>query len=346
MRIAIVNDMEMAVELLKNILIRIPDYEIAWIAYHGKEAVEKCSNDVPDIILMDLIMPVMGGVEATEHIMKNNPCPILIVTSDITTNASKVFDAMGFGALDVVRTPVLAERGKNPVGEEDLIRKIEMIAYLTGKNPKKIKRTLSNKREEGKIIHGKKPPLIVLGASTGGPYALSKILHQIPLDCPAAVVIIQHVDENFALGLAQWLEKQISRPVQLAKAGAVPAANSVYMAGKNLHLILNEKGEFAYTAHPLEEIYIPSVDVFFMSVAQNWNEKSAAALLTGMGNDGAQGLKALQDEGWYTIAQDEESCVVYGMPRAAVQLGAADAILPLEKIGTALVSHLFQNVKA
>lgn len=220
-----------------------------------------------------------------------------------------------------------------------------MIAYLTGKNPKKSKKSAAVNKDSIKISHVKKPPLIVIGASTGGPYALSKILQNIPSDCPAAIVIIQHVDENFALGLAQWLGRQISRQVQMAEAGTVPTAGSIYMAGKNLHLIMNERKEFAYTAHPIEEIYVPSVDIFFLSVAQNWHEKCAAALLTGMGNDGAEGLKALQNEGWYTIAQDEESCVVYGMPRAAVQLGAADDILPLEKIGPALLSRLFQNVR-
>ena len=135
MRIAIVNDVRMTVEMLKRVLTSVPDYELAWVAYDGVEAVEKCAKDVPDLILMDLIMPNMDGVQATKIIMKNSPCSILIVTASVSRNISKVFEAMGFGALDVVSTPVLDLKGPG-IGGDDLIKKIELIGSLIGKSAK------------------------------------------------------------------------------------------------------------------------------------------------------------------------------------------------------------------
>lgn len=342
MRIAIVNDVRMTVEVLKRIVNSVPDYDVAWVAFDGAEAVQKCSQDVPDLILMDLIMPVMDGVQATKNIMKNTPCAILVVTASVSRNISMVFEAMGFGALDAVSTPVHDLKGPG-FGGEDLLKKIERIGSLIGKPPRSIK------REQAPLVESRPkkvimPPLLLIGSSTGGPGALTKILSHFPENHPFATVIIQHVDEEFAPGLARWLGNETSLNVQLAYEGATPKAGLILLAGKNDHLIMTDALTLKYTSRPADIPYHPSVDVFFHSVAQYWPENSMAVILTGMGADGAKGMKVLHDKGWNTIAQHQDSCVVYGMPKAAIEMDAVTQVLSLEQIGPSILSF-FDNRK-
>jgi two-component system response regulator WspF len=335
MRIAIVNDVKMTVEMLKRIISASQSHVIAWMAYDGKEAVEKCAVDTPDLILMDLIMPVMNGVEATEQIMKNNPCAILIVTSSFNSNVSMVFQAMGFGALDVVRTPLL-DLKSSTYGGDDLLSKMDKIAVLIGKRSATAN---ANKPIELKSAKYDLPPLLIIGSSTGGPMALTKVLSSFPNSPPFATVIIQHVDNQFAPSFAKWLGNEVSQPVEIAKENMQIKKGIVLIAGKNEHLVVNESRTLHYSKNPKENPFRPSVDVFFSSAAKYWPNKSVAILLTGMGSDGAKGMKALQDAGWYTIAQDRHSCVVYGMPKAAIEANAISTILPLEKIGPDILSY-------
>ncbi|MDZ7969621.1 MAG: chemotaxis response regulator protein-glutamate methylesterase [Nostoc sp. DedSLP03] len=321
MRIAIANDMFMAVEALRRAVVKIPGYKLAWVAYDGAEAVSKCAADTPDLILMDVLMPSMDGVEATRHIMRQSPCAIVMVTASVNRYAAKIFEAMGYGALDAINTPIL--------GDDGLLNKIATIARLIGK---------SSHRRSPPVHHSKSlPPLIVIGASTGGPQALKTILCQFPQDFPAAVVIVQHIDAQFVQGFAAWLNEQIPLPMQLAIAGSTPQPGKVLLAGTNLHLVMRPDLTFGYDKEPLHFFYRPSIDVFFKSVAKNWTGKGIGALLTGMGGDGAQGLKQLREAGWHTIAQDRKTCVVYGMPKVAVELKAAVEVLPVEAIASACI---------
>jgi two-component system, chemotaxis family, response regulator WspF len=336
MRIAIVNDIKVAVEVLKRIVASIPDSEIAWIAYNGKEAVEKCAQDLPDLILMDLVMPLMNGVEATEAIMKHTPCNILIVTSSVHSHISMVFKAMGFGALDVVRTPIL-DLNNRDFGGAELIKKIEKIGNLSGKIVKKNK----NREDGGEGSFKEKksqPPLLLIGSSTGGPSALTKILKHFPENPTFATIIIQHVDEEFAPSFAHWLGNQVSQNVQIAHDGMRLERGMVVLAGKSDHLLINASQRLEYSPHPLEILYRPSIDILFQSANKYWPNKSMAILLTGMGTDGAKGLKELKDSGWYTIAEHQDSCIVYGMPKAAIEMGGAADILNLSEIGPAILS--------
>lgn len=310
--------MFMAVEALRRAVVKIPDYKLAWVAYDGAEAVSKCAADTPDLILMDVLMPSMDGVEATRRIMSQSPCAIVMVTASVNRYAAKVFEAMGYGALDAINTPALADDG--------LLNKIAAIARLIGKS--------SHRR-----VHYSKslPSLIVIGASTGGPQALTTILSQFPQDFPAAVVVVQHIDAQFVQGFATWLNEQISMPVQIAIAGNTPHPGKVLLASTNHHLVMRPDLTLGYDKEPLNFSYRPSVDVFFKSVAKNWTGKGVGALLTGMGGDGAQGLKQLREAGWHTIAQDRKTCVVYGMPKVAVELKAAVEVLPVEAIASACI---------
>lgn len=330
MRIGIVNDLSIAVEALRRVILMVEDLEIAWVAFDGKQAVEFAIKDRPDLILMDLIMPVMDGVQATAEIMKKSPCAILVVTASVGGNSSKVFEAMGHGALDAVATPVFDFSG-NATGASELIAKINSLKRLIhGKNYFK---PVIAKRAARMAF-----PLVAIGSSTGGPKALGTILSLLPQNFNAALVIIQHVDQRFAEELATWLNKQTPLSVSIAVQGQSPAASNVYLAGTNDHLIIDRYGRFAYVAEPKEYPYRPSVDTFFYSLLDNWGAKDAAVLLTGMGKDGADGLSRLKENGWMTIAQDEKSSIVFGMPKAAIELNAAVKVLDPERIAGELIN--------
>ena len=337
MQIAIVNDTLIATEALRRVLKTVPNYKIAWTARDGAEAVIKCARDTPDLILMDLIMPVMDGVEATRQIMSASPCAILIVTATVKGHSSKVFEAMGYGALDVVSTPILGTGGYLE-GGAGLLSKIVTIGKLIGKPVSSLFQPISLQKQH--FFLKSSPPLVIIGASTGGPQAIATILSHLGDTFAGAIVIIQHVDEQFAPGLAQWLNDQTPLPIHLANAGCMIEVGKVLVAGTNDHLVIQSNLKLAYTENPRDYPYRPSVDVFFKSIAQHWSGKGVAVLLTGMGKDGAQGLALLRSQGWHTIAQAKSSCVIYGMPKAAVELGAAVDILPVEAIAPAILRVL------
>ena len=338
MRIAIVNDLMMAVEALRRAIEGVEGYEVVWIARDGSQAVQKCSEDTPDLVLMDLIMPVMDGVEATRRIMEVCPCIILVVTATVEGNAAKVFEAMGYGALDAVNTPVLGTDGGLD-GAAELIGKIGRLGKLL-KLPDGDQKADVACRSSTVSEGGGLPPLVAVGCSTGGPKALSAVLSRLPASFDASVIIVQHVDRQFAPGLASWLQEQTAMRVVLAGDGDRPRSGTVFLAATDDHLVMLPRRVLGYSREPLECPYRPSVDVFFSSLAAYWPCPSVAMLLTGMGRDGARGLLSLKQAGWHTIAQDESSSVVYGMPKAAKSLGAVEETLPPERMGPALVSAL------
>jgi two-component system response regulator WspF len=337
LKIGIVNDLTICIESLRKVLISIPEHEVVWIARNGVEAIERCKELTPDLVLMDLLMPVMNGAEATRRIMQATPCPILVVTSTVTGNSAKVFEAMSAGALDAVATPVIGEKGEAAKGDE-LLNKIYRIGKLTGSMDKKHAKSSKVIAKPKVMVEG--VDLVILGSSTGGPKVLLDILATFPQSFPAAFIIIQHMDEQFTPGLVDFINSKINMPVQIAKEGAMPEPGKVLMACTDHHLVMTSKLTLSYSKEPKDNFYHPSVDVFFFSVAQYWPSKGVAALLTGMGRDGAEGLLALHNRNWYTIAQDRDSSIVYGMPKAAALIGAATDILPASKIGNAISNSL------
>lgn len=333
MRVGIVNDLKLALESLRRVVAGASGYEVAWLAENGEQAVDQCARDLPDMVLMDLIMPVMDGVEATRRIMQKTPCPILVVTATVEGNAGKVFEAMGYGALDAVCTPALGPGGKME-GAHALLEKMATIGRLISKPATAsttVLRGAAGRRAAGLF------PLVAIGASTGGPMALADTLEGIPADAGCSVVIVQHVDAQFAPGLAEWLQQQCAMPVKLIVPGERPQAGAIHLAASNDHLILDAAGVFQYTPEPTAVAYRPSVDVFFLTLAHHWPTRDVAILLTGMGRDGANGLLELKRAGWHTIAQDQASSVMYGMPKAAAEIDAAVEILPPEKIREAIL---------
>jgi len=336
MRIGIVNDLPMAVEALKRAVALKPEWQVAWVATNGAEAVKLCAQDTPDVVLMDLIMPVMDGVEATRLIMAQSPCAILIVTVSVGSNVGKVFQAMGHGALDAVDTPALGF-GDPGVSAAPLLNKISTIGKLIGSHPRGRAGFPTQAPGDGSTTAAEK--LVAIGASAGGPAALAEVLRVLPVNFPAAIVIVQHVDVQFAPGLADWLGGQTPLKVRLACAGDRPLNGLALVAGTADHLVFSNARVLGYTPDPRDYAYRPSVDAFFESVVKHWRGEVEGVLLTGMGRDGAAGLRSLRDAGHHTITQDRATSAVYGMPKAAAALDAAVEILPLEKIGPALMNR-------
>jgi len=185
---------------------------------------------------------------------------------------------------------------------------------------------------------GRRERLVAIGASTGGPFAVSRVLAGLPAEFSAPIVIVQHVDERFATGMAEWLSHESRRPVRVAMEGERPVAGSTLLAKTNDHLIFKTPSRLGYTREPVDQPYRPSVDTFFDSLAQHWPGKAVGVLLTGMGRDGAQGLQVMREKGHHTIAQDKATSAIYGMPKAAAALGAAIDVLPLEAIAARLTT--------
>ena len=336
MRIAITNDNHENVVVLQHIINKQPDHSIAWIANSGLEAIEKCKEDLPDLILMDMIMPDINGVVACQTIMQETPCAIIIVTASVTGNAAMVFEAMSYGAVDVVKTP-FSGIDSSQTEIDDLLHKIKIVSRLieSSRSKSKTETSLNKKNDLDK------DNIIILGASTGGPGVLATILHKLPADFPVPIIIVQHVDSSFTDSFAAWLNKQSSLNVRIAKRGEYPEAGTVLIAGKSDHLIMLADGKLAYSEEPKGLIYKPSVDVFFNSVVKQWKGSIIAALLTGMGKDGAQGLAKIHNIGGHTITQTEESCAVYGMPKAADDIGAASESLTPEEIANSIINLIY-----
>ncbi|OTP68810.1 chemotaxis response regulator protein-glutamate methylesterase [Caballeronia sordidicola] len=337
MKIGIVNDMPLAVEATRLALATRPDFDVIWVATDGVQAVDYCTAQKPDVVLMDLVMPHVDGTEATRRIMRQAPCAILIVTVDVGANSWRVYEAMGAGALDAVDTPALAGPDAKR-GIAVLIAKIDQVGAQ-----QRAKAAANPLGAAPRITPG--TDLLAIGASAGGPGALAVLLAALPADFTPATVIVQHVDQAFAIGMAEWLNAQSKLPVYIAREGDRPEPGKVLLAATNDHLHFGGGNRLGYTKDPEATPYRPSIDVFFNSVVARWSGNAVGVLLTGMGRDGAAGLAAMRANGFYTIAQDEATCAVYGMPKAAAAINAAVSILPLQNIANAAVNAFASSRK-
>ena len=336
MKIGIANDVAMAVEALRRAVSSSSEHQVLWVARTGAEAVRMCAENLPDLVLMDLNMPDLDGVEATRQIMLASPCAILVVTSQPQDNVSQVFKALGAGALDVTATPILRGGGS---GVAALLAKIKTIGKLVRASGVDATVAAAPEHIDSGVKH-----LLAIGASTGGPVAIAKVLrgwHPAP---GTAIVVVQHIDENFASHFAKWMGEQLTIPVRVIEDNDALEPGVVQIARTNDHLLMNVKKRLHYDIEPRDYAYRPSVDVFFQCVARHWEGEATGVLLTGMGRDGANGLLELRRAGKFTIAQDQATSAVYGMPKAAADIEAAQQILPIENIGRVLRARIGSKV--
>ena len=325
-RVLIVDDSSIMREAIRSILNSDPSLEVIGMAQDGREAVSKTTALKPDVITMDLNMPKMSGLEAVEKIMDILPTPIIIVSS---MDVNVIIKALGVGAMDFVTV-------NQDIGQvsADLIRKIKIasrvraIRRFTPTPPKK----LEIKRESGTLTK-----IVAIGVSTGGPQALQLLLAGLPKGFPATVVIVQHMTATFIDGLAEWLRVSSILDVCVARAGDPLKNSTVYLAPDIYNLKINEACSIVLSESEVKTPHIPSIDVMMQSVAQTFGSNAIGVILTGMGKDGVEGIKAIKEAGGTTIAQDEKSSVIFGMNKEAICTGCVDIVLPLDKIAQELI---------
>jgi two-component system response regulator WspF len=330
-KIAIVHAQPAARKGLAGI-IRQSDYQLAWCAADNTEAVDLNAVDAPDVILMDAQMDAAGIIR---RILQQNPCPILMVTDSIEKHADLVFKAMGAGAVDAVAVPEIKHAAETVLKK---IARLGLLSHSVGKIDATVHTGIPS--NEPGYQH-----MVIIGCSSGGPTAVASLLARLPANYHSPVVVLQHINAEFAPHLATWLDEKTPLQVKIAQTGDRLAAGLVYIAASGNHLVMNQEYKLYYNVEPRETYYRPSVDVFFHSVAKHWSNPLTAILLTGMGRDGAQGLLELREVGAYTIAQDEHTSAVYGMPKAAARMGAAVDILPIQKISYVLNETALETAK-
>jgi two-component system chemotaxis response regulator CheB len=337
-RVLVVDDSPLMCKILTNIMNCDPQILVAAVANNGKEAVELVPRLKPDIITMDMDMPVIDGLEATKQIMASNPTPILIVASTVfKAGTEKVFKAISHGALDVIDKSELELVGHKKSGEA-LIAKIK---FLTG--VRVTDRPLPRLRNERSVVDLKAPrkevsgKIVAIVASTGGPQALLEILKRLPEDFQCGIVIVQHITSGFLSGLVDWLTKECKIKVKIGEDSEEIRPGVAYIAPDDVQMRVEENGKISLSNEPACGGHRPSGDVLLESVARTYGKGSVAAILTGMGRDGAMGMKAIKELYGKTIAQNEKSCVVFGMPKAAIEMDVIDKVLPLESIAEEIV---------
>jgi two-component system, chemotaxis family, protein-glutamate methylesterase/glutaminase len=344
-RVLVVEDSLTVRKRLMEILASDPEVELVGEAADGKRAIELCRQYRPDVITMDMMLPVMSGLAATEYIMAHCPTPILIVSASINRGELfKIYDALAAGAVDVLEKPTGAEAGREWerrfLSVVKLVARIRVITHPRARLAGLRSRAPDPAPQSPSLPGaGHKYDLVAIGASTGGPGAIVEVLRGLPPAFQLPILVVLHINEPFGAALADWLDGQTGRRVTYTEDGApvASAIGRVVLAPGGRHLVVRD-GRMHLTLDPERHFCRPSVDVLFESVAADYGASAAACLLTGMGKDGALGLLKLRTAGGLTIAQDETTSVIYGMPREAALLGAATHVLRLGEIGPRLAA--------
>lgn len=341
-RVLIVEDSSVIREFLAHILAADPEIEVAGIARDGREAVDAVERFKPDVITMDVHMPIMDGYEATKLIMRENPTPIVIVSGSVETQeVGSSFKALEAGALAIVRRPPGLNNGEFNSAVKDLVRTIKLMSEV--KVVRRFARPVERAAPHVPPERGERPRIenadirvVAIGASTGGPAALSQILSNMSKDVPYPILITQHITTGFLQGFVDWLGSSSGFPVRIGTSGEHLLPGCAYLAPDGFHMGVAAGPTILLSDNPPEQGLRPSIDFLFRTVAREFGPKAVGVLLTGMGKDGAAELKLMKEKGAITIAQDAESCVVHGMPGEAIKLGGATHILPPEKIAEML----------
>ncbi len=341
-RVMVVEDSLVVRQLLVHIIARDPRLVVAAAVGSAEEALHEIGRVQPDVISMDIRLPGMDGLEATRRIMTEHPTPIVVIAGSIEDEALKIsMNALRAGALTVVEKPV----GLTSAGFDGIAETICTQLYIMSQVPVVRQRSFAWRPEAAAAPAAKqdwepgnsRPTIMGIAASTGGPPALAKILGAVPADFPLPVLLVQHMGAPFMEGFASWLNGLIPLEVRVAKDQEIPVAGRVYVAPGDRHLLLSPAGTLQISAAPALASQRPSATLLFQSMARNAGARGVGVILTGMGEDGAQGLVELRRAGGYTVAEDESTAVVYGMPAAALRMGGARISLPLDLIAPRLL---------
>jgi two-component system chemotaxis response regulator CheB len=339
-RVLLVDDSPLALALLKRMLATSPDVQVVGTACNGQEALGMVPTLDPQVICTDLHMPVMDGLAFTREVMTRFPRPILVISSTVEPGeAAKTYPVLDAGALDLMPKPSLETGADFDRVARDLVMRVRILAGVRvirrapahAEPPEKVE-----KPEAPSSIRAVSAKMVVIGASTGGPMALRTILGQLSGDFRLPVICVQHISEGFLAGLVEWLGSQCRVKTEVARSGDAPRVGTVYFPPERMHLEMDARGRFRSSERPSVAGHRPSVTVTMNSVAEYYGRFAVGVLLTGMGSDGAEGMATIARAGGLTLAQNEESCVVFGMPRQAIERGAARHVLSPDEIAAAL----------
>jgi two-component system, chemotaxis family, protein-glutamate methylesterase/glutaminase len=334
-RVLLVDDSASVRAVLKRFFARTPDIQVAGEATDGEQAVQAVLDLQPHVVVMDLQMPVLDGYVATERIMAVRPTPIVVLSSRANRNQMQTaFEAIRRGALEVLPKPEDTPSWQQLA--ESLPETVRTVAGARTPPPRPPRRKTG--KAEPLVSAPRKLRWVAIGASTGGPAAIRELFEEIPENPPVGFLVVQHIAAGFEVGFADWLNKEFPFDVRLAQDGEVLRPGSVRLAPGGSHLLMEEDGVLRLDSQtPARRGHRPSVDEMFLSCAESCPREVAGVLMTGMGADGVEGLLALREAGGLTLVQDEASSVVFGMPRVALERGAAEVALPPRALARALV---------
>jgi len=325
-RVLVADDSALVRDLIRTMIEGDPELEVAGEAKNGQEAVELVRALAPDIVTMDIEMPVMDGLQAIERIMCESAVPILVVTT--RGDAKTAYAAIAKGALDLVVKPdVSIEAAREFTDRLRLLSKVKVLTHLSG-------RCLGRRVTDAAPVLGAVPAgvVVAVAASTGGPEALSIILSRLPERFPVPIVIAQHISDGFVSGMVGWLKTLSRVRVKVAADGEALEPGVAYICPSESHMRVSHARRIAFVERNPRDIFRPSCDTLLGSVAETCGSKAIGVILTGMGNDGVAGMKKIKAAGGATLAQDESTSVIFGMPNLAIESGCVDRVLPVEDI--------------
>ncbi len=338
-KVLLVEDSLIALELLQRLLKSSPEVEVVGTARNGREALELIPQVNPSVICTDLHMAPIDGLELTKQVMAKFPRPILVISNSVQEDDTKnIFGLLQAGAVDIFPKPTSGDYQEYEQVKQRLLAKIKMLSQVTVKARTSNRLTATN--ASANINDPGTLGAIAIGASTGGPQAIHKLITSLPQDFPIPLICAQHIGDGFLTGLISWLKEDSRLNVKVAQIGETPAPKTVYFAPERAHLEFDAQGKFIYSNFTSATGTCPSIDTLFRSVARLYGSSSASILLTGMGTDGVGGTKAVAAAGGMTIAQDEQSCLVFGMSKLAIDSGSVGHILSLWEIAPFLLTKV------
>lgn len=334
-RVLLVEDSPGQRALLTHLLHASGAFAVVGVASNGRQAVQEALRLRPDVIAMDIHLPLMDGYEATREIMRRCPTPIVMISA--SAGEKKSIDALAAGALTVIRKP--GGRHADPADSENFLKTLRLMAgvrVVTRFAPRALPPSTTQAQPVSAPVGGAQ--VLAIAASTGGPAAVQTILSALGRRFPLPILLVQHIARDFVPALQDWLQRTTPLPIRIAAHGERLAPGCVYLPPDGFHLLAGGRGVVELRPTHPDDRYCPSADLLFRSVAQAYGARAIGVILTGMGDDGARGLKELRERGAVTIAQDEASCVVYGMPRSAVESGAVTREAPLDQIASSILT--------